>query len=159
LHAAGVKKSKAGDDEAAIASYRQALALDPNRSETLYNLGLIFKYRGGLAGIARLAIRGRTHFSLDTTVDLRLPRRFGREWAGAARRLAAARITIPAVRGAIEDQRGRCSVRPRIAIERFPPGAAILEDQPQVVERFRPVRIESQCLTVAGDGRLVVARF
>ena len=53
LHAAGIKKSRAGDEEAAIANYRQALALDPNRSETLYNLGLIYKYRGAWRGPAR----------------------------------------------------------------------------------------------------------
>jgi tetratricopeptide (TPR) repeat protein len=46
LHIAGIKKSNAGDTEAAIANYRQALTLDPHRPDTLYNLGLIHKYRG-----------------------------------------------------------------------------------------------------------------
>jgi tetratricopeptide (TPR) repeat protein len=45
LHAAGMKSSDAGDDVGAIEHYRQALALDPRRSNTLYNLGLIYKYR------------------------------------------------------------------------------------------------------------------
>jgi hypothetical protein len=49
-------------------------------------------------------------------------------------------------------------VRPRIAIERFPPGAAILVDQSQIIERIRPMRIQSQRLTVVRDGRFGVRR-
>jgi len=45
LHQAGMKLSDAGDEASAIEEYRRALALDPNRPNTLYNLGLIHKYR------------------------------------------------------------------------------------------------------------------
>lgn len=45
LHLAGMKCSDAGDDAGAIVQYTQALVLDPTRSNTLYNLGLIYKYR------------------------------------------------------------------------------------------------------------------
>lgn len=34
------------DDEAALAMYREVLALDPARPETHYNIGLIYKYQG-----------------------------------------------------------------------------------------------------------------
>jgi len=34
------------DDDAALALYHQALQLDPDRASTLYNIGLIHKYRG-----------------------------------------------------------------------------------------------------------------
>lgn len=45
LHLAGIKCRDAGDDDGAIEKYREALALDPQRANTLYNLGLIYKYR------------------------------------------------------------------------------------------------------------------
>jgi hypothetical protein len=47
LHEAGLKHSDAGDEVSAIKEYLRALALDPHRSNTLYNLGLIYKYRRG----------------------------------------------------------------------------------------------------------------
>jgi hypothetical protein len=43
LHEAG---HQAQDDDEALRLYRQALALDPERPGTLYNIGLIHKYRG-----------------------------------------------------------------------------------------------------------------
>lgn len=45
LHEAGMKLTDAGHEDAAVGQYLKALALDPNRPSTLYNLGLIFKYR------------------------------------------------------------------------------------------------------------------
>jgi tetratricopeptide (TPR) repeat protein len=38
-------RSDAGDDDAALALYLEALALDRARPHTLYNIGLIYKYR------------------------------------------------------------------------------------------------------------------
>jgi len=49
LHGAGVECSESGNDEGAIENYMKALALDPDRGDTLYNLGLIYKYRGDWA--------------------------------------------------------------------------------------------------------------
>jgi hypothetical protein len=46
LHVAGVECSEAGNDEGAIENYTKALILEPERGDTLYNLGLIHKYRG-----------------------------------------------------------------------------------------------------------------
>jgi hypothetical protein len=46
LHAAGVECSETGNEEGAIENYTKALELDPKRGDTLYNLGLIYKYRG-----------------------------------------------------------------------------------------------------------------
>jgi tetratricopeptide (TPR) repeat protein len=45
LHEEAVKKSDAGEDDAALALYLEALALDRARPVTLYNAGLIYKYR------------------------------------------------------------------------------------------------------------------
>jgi hypothetical protein len=49
LHAAGVECSETGNEDGAIENYAKALALDPKRGDTLYNLGLIYKYRGDWA--------------------------------------------------------------------------------------------------------------
>ncbi|HUQ09230.1 MAG TPA: hypothetical protein VM146_02865 [Steroidobacteraceae bacterium] len=45
LHEAGMAKSDAGDEDGALALYLEALALDRKRPHTLYNVGLIYKYR------------------------------------------------------------------------------------------------------------------
>jgi hypothetical protein len=49
LHVAGVECSETGNDEGAIENYTKALILEPERGDTLYNLGLIYKYRGDWA--------------------------------------------------------------------------------------------------------------
>ena len=46
LHSAGVECSETGNEDGAIENYNNALVLDPKRADTLYNLGLIYKYRG-----------------------------------------------------------------------------------------------------------------
>ncbi len=45
LHQKAQKLSDKGRDEAAIATYLKAIALDPQKSESHYNIGLITKYR------------------------------------------------------------------------------------------------------------------
>jgi len=45
LHRAGVALGDKGDSEGALAKYSQALALDPDRAATHYNIGLIYKYQ------------------------------------------------------------------------------------------------------------------
>lgn len=46
LHRRALARSNAGDTDAALALYAGCVALDPGRSESLYNMGLIHKYRG-----------------------------------------------------------------------------------------------------------------
>lgn len=46
LHEEGMALSDSGDNSAAIEKYLQAIKLNPKRSTSLYNLGLIYKYRG-----------------------------------------------------------------------------------------------------------------
>ena len=46
LHDKARDLSDSGKDDEALRIYEQALALDPDRSTTLYNMGLIHKYRG-----------------------------------------------------------------------------------------------------------------
>jgi hypothetical protein len=45
LHRQAQARSADGDDDAALELYRQCLALDPTRASSLYNIGLIYKYR------------------------------------------------------------------------------------------------------------------
>ncbi len=45
LHRRGEKLYAAGDEKGALRSYKKAIQLDPERPETLYNIGLIYKYR------------------------------------------------------------------------------------------------------------------
>ncbi len=45
LHAEAQLRSDQGDDDAALAIYAQALALDPERPQSLFNVGLIYKHR------------------------------------------------------------------------------------------------------------------
>jgi hypothetical protein len=49
LHVAGVECSETGNEDGAIENYTKALVLDPERGDTVYNLGLIYKYRGAWA--------------------------------------------------------------------------------------------------------------
>jgi Flp pilus assembly protein TadD len=44
LHAQGQALSDAGDSAAALAKYAKAIALEPDRPNTLYNIGLVHKY-------------------------------------------------------------------------------------------------------------------
>lgn len=46
LHRQAQTFSDEGNDDAALALYQKCLALDPTRSASLYNMGLIYKYRG-----------------------------------------------------------------------------------------------------------------
>ncbi|HEX4997290.1 MAG TPA: tetratricopeptide repeat protein [Terriglobia bacterium] len=46
LHRQAQARSEEGNNDAALALYAECLALDPNRSTSLYNVGLIYKYRG-----------------------------------------------------------------------------------------------------------------
>lgn len=45
LHDEGQALSAAGDDDGALQKYREAIALDPGKSASHYNIGLIYKYR------------------------------------------------------------------------------------------------------------------
>jgi Flp pilus assembly protein TadD len=45
LHQEGMALDDDGDTDGALAKYHQALALNPERSTTHYNIGLIYKYR------------------------------------------------------------------------------------------------------------------
>lgn len=58
-HAAGVECSETGNEDGAIENYNKALALDPKRGDTLYNLGLIYKYRGAWAKSLEFNARAR----------------------------------------------------------------------------------------------------
>ncbi|MGP4846169.1 tetratricopeptide repeat protein [Marinobacter sp. 1Y8] len=46
LHEQGQQLSDGGRDEEAVEAYLKAIELDPNKSESFYNVGLIYKYQG-----------------------------------------------------------------------------------------------------------------
>jgi tetratricopeptide (TPR) repeat protein len=46
LHAQGEKLSDEGRTSEAIEKYLEAIACDPSKSESYYNLGLLYKYQG-----------------------------------------------------------------------------------------------------------------
>jgi tetratricopeptide (TPR) repeat protein len=54
-----VECSETGNEDSAIENYTKALTLDPKRGDTLYNLGLIYKYRGAWAESFDLNRRAR----------------------------------------------------------------------------------------------------
>ncbi|HEY0585018.1 MAG TPA: tetratricopeptide repeat protein [Pseudoduganella sp.] len=45
LNEQGIAHSDAGNDDLALQAYEEALRLNPNAAKTLYNIGLIYKYR------------------------------------------------------------------------------------------------------------------
>lgn len=49
LNEQGNAHSDAGDDELALQAYEEALRLNPNAAKTLYNMGLVYKYRNDWA--------------------------------------------------------------------------------------------------------------
>jgi tetratricopeptide (TPR) repeat protein len=49
LHDEGAALADAGDKEGALAKYMAALALDLRRADTLYNVGLYYKYKSAWA--------------------------------------------------------------------------------------------------------------
>ncbi|WP_431479475.1 tetratricopeptide repeat protein [Massilia eburnea] len=45
LNEQGIAHREAGDDELALQAYEEALRLNPDAAKTLYNIGLVYKYR------------------------------------------------------------------------------------------------------------------
>jgi len=85
LHNAGVECSETGNEEGAIANYNKALALDPKRGDTLYNLGLIYKYRGAWLDSFHFNARAREFQPSDqaTLWNLAIAATALRDWAVA----------------------------------------------------------------------------
>ena len=113
LHTAGMKCSDAGDQDAALENYSKALALDPDRSETLYNIGLIYKYRRAWPESLEFNRRARAIEPDDeaTLWNLAIAATALRDWPTAREVWRTLKIITEDGEGPIEETRGRTPVR------------------------------------------------
>lgn len=101
------------DDDEALRLYHQALALDPARSSTLYNIGLIHKYRGAWAesldynrralALAPEDEAANWNFAIAATALC--------DWASARQAWQRVGIDMPPGEAPIEDDFGSALVR------------------------------------------------
>lgn len=101
------------DEDQALRLYHEALALDPDRPETLYNIGLIHKYRG--EWVASLDFNRRS-VELDPSDEsanwnLAIAATALCDWQTARAAWCRLGIKVPDGEGAIEDDRGMTPVR------------------------------------------------
>jgi tetratricopeptide (TPR) repeat protein len=97
-----------GNEDGAIENYNKALALDPRRGDTLYNLGLIYKYRGAWAESFEFNRRAREFEPKDeaTLWNLAIAATALRDWGIAREVWRTLNISIAAGEGPIEGNRG-----------------------------------------------------
>ena len=136
LHIAGVECSETGNEDGAIENYQKALGLDPKRGDTLYNLGLIYKYRGAWRESFDFNRRAREFQPSDeaTLWNLAIAATALRDWATAREVWRALKVITEDGEGPINRNMGQTPVRVN---------AEDLEDRPiEVVwsERLCPVR-------------------
>ena len=110
---AGVECSETGNEDGAIENYTKALILDPERGDTLYNLGLIYKYRGAWAQSFDFNRRARALQSDDeaTLWNLAIAATALRDWRTARDVWRTLNIITEAGEGPIEQNRGSTPVR------------------------------------------------
>ncbi|HME37526.1 MAG TPA: hypothetical protein VKG63_01080 [Steroidobacteraceae bacterium] len=113
LHVAGVECSETGNEDQAIENYTMALALDPARGDTLYNLGLIYKYRGDWAQSLDFNRRARALQPDDeaTLWNLAIAATAMRDWGTARAAWSSLEIITEPGEGPIEENRGKTPVR------------------------------------------------
>jgi hypothetical protein len=113
LHEEGVALSRDGDKDGAFAKYTEALALDPARFTTHYNIGLIYKYRRqwreSFASNQRAVELAPD--AEDASWNLAIAATALREWAVARRVWTSLGINIGAGEGPIEANFGSTPVR------------------------------------------------
>jgi tetratricopeptide (TPR) repeat protein len=113
LHAEGQVLDQNGDEEGALAKYNEALALDPERSVTHYNIGLIYKYRRQWRE-SFVSNQRAVELAPDDEAanwNLAIAATALREWAVARRVWASLGMNIAAGEGPIEDNFGTTPVR------------------------------------------------
>lgn len=113
LHYAGVECSETGNEEGAIENYKKALALDPARGDTLYNLGLIYKYRGAWRESFDFNCKAREFQPSDeaTLWNLAIAATALRDWSTAREVWRTLKISIDAGEGPVEGNFGSTPVR------------------------------------------------
>jgi tetratricopeptide (TPR) repeat protein len=115
LHTAGVECSETGNEEGAIENYLKALEQDPKRGDTLYNLGLIYKYRGDWPKSFEFNRRAREIEPDDeaTLWNLAIAATALRDWVTARDVWGSLNISIEPGEGAIEGNFGSMPVSGR----------------------------------------------
>lgn len=113
LHDRGMACSEAGDKDGALANYLRAVELDPERPATLYNIGLVYKYRQDWRKSLKYNLRS---FELQpdnesTCWNLGIAATALGDWATARKAWAAAGIEVEAGEGPILDNFGMSCVR------------------------------------------------
>jgi hypothetical protein len=113
LHSAGVECSETGNEDGAIENYSKALVLDPKRGDTLYNLGLIYKYRGAWRKSFDFNARAREFQPSDeaTLWNLAIAATALRDWATARDVWRTLDILTEPGEGPIEGDFGSTPVR------------------------------------------------
>jgi tetratricopeptide (TPR) repeat protein len=113
LHNAGVECSETGNEEGAIKNYNKALALDPKRGDTLYNLGLIYKYRSAWLESFHFNARAREFQPSDqaTLWNLAIAATALRDWAVARDVWRTLDILTDPGEGPIDEDFGSMPVR------------------------------------------------
>ena len=113
FHSAGVECSETGNEDGAIENYQKALALDPKRGDTLYNLGLIYKYRGDWAKSFDFNRRARELQPDDeaTLWNLAIAATALRDWATAREVWRTLKVITEDGEGPINQNRGQTPVR------------------------------------------------
>jgi tetratricopeptide (TPR) repeat protein len=113
LHAAGVECSETGNEDGAIENYNKALELDPKRGDTLYNLGLIYKYRGDWPKSFEFNARARAFQPSDeaTLWNLAIAATALRDWSTARDVWRTLKIITEDGEGPINEDRSRTPVR------------------------------------------------
>jgi tetratricopeptide (TPR) repeat protein len=113
LHSAGMECSETGNEDGAIENYIKALALNPVRGDTLYNLGLIYKYRGAWAKSFEFNRRAREIQPSDeaTLWNLGIAATALRDWRTAREVWRTLKIVTEDGEGPINQDRGQTPVR------------------------------------------------
>jgi hypothetical protein len=113
LHAAGVECSETGNEDGAIDNYNKALEFDPKRGDTLYNLGLIYKYRGDWPKSFKFNARARAFQPDDeaTLWNLAIAATALRDWATARQVWRTLKIVTEDGEGPINVDMGQTPVR------------------------------------------------
>jgi hypothetical protein len=113
FHSAGVECSRTGNEDGAIENYTKALALDPKRGDTLYNLGLIYKYRGDWAKSFDFNRRAREFQPSDeaTLWNLAIAATALRDWRTAREVWVALKVITEDDEGPINVNMGQTPVR------------------------------------------------
>ena len=113
LHERGMACSDAGDEDGALANYLRALELQPERAQTLYNVGLIHKYRQDWAKSLDFNLRAFRLRPDDeaTCWNLGIAATALGDWETARVAWIAAGVEIPDGEGPIDGHFGRSCVR------------------------------------------------